>query len=152
MMKNRLTDPSDACRFYYFDMSQVPSSPSCCLIILSESPLRNSWKQHNQKEDPRLVVTPKWGQKKDLLQSPALSGRWATCNQQPAHWHCRNLLPKCLEQVALGVKNLPSNAGSIPGSGRHPGGRHGNPLQYSYLENPKDRGIGKATVHWVTKS
>ena len=52
----------------------------------------------------------------------------------------------CASQVALVVKNLPGNAGdirdlgSIPGWGRYPGGRHGNPLQYSYLENPLDRG------------
>ena len=45
-------------------------------------------------------------------------------------------------QVALVVKNLPANAGnvrdvgSIPGSGRYPGGGHFNPLQYSSLENP----------------
>ena len=44
------------------------------------------------------------------------------------------------------VKNLPANAGdtgdmgSIPGSGRSPGGGHGSPLQYSCLENPTDRG------------
>ena len=47
--------------------------------------------------------------------------------------------------MALVVKNLPANAGdirdvgSIPGSGRSPGVGHGNPLQYSCLENPKDR-------------
>ena len=45
-------------------------------------------------------------------------------------------------------KNLPANAGdvsdtaSIPGSGRSPGGGHGNPLQYSCLENPMDRETG----------
>ena len=45
-------------------------------------------------------------------------------------------------QVALVVKNMPANAGdirvmdSIPGLGRSPGGRHGNPLQCSCLENP----------------
>ena len=50
-------------------------------------------------------------------------------------------------QVVLVVKNLPAkardtrDAGSIPGLGRPPGGRHGNPLQYSFLENPKDRGV-----------
>jgi len=42
--------------------------------------------------------------------------------------------------------------GSIPGSGRFPGGGHGNPLQYSCLENPMDRGNSWATVHGVTKS
>ena len=64
-------------------------------------------------------------------------------------------------QVALVVKNLPANAGDtcnvrdtglIPGSGRSPGGGHGNPLQYSCLENPMDRGAWRATVHGVAKS
>ena len=36
----------------------------------------------------------------------------------------------------------PRDAGSVPGSGRFPGGGHGNPLQYSCLENPMDRGAG----------
>ena len=61
-------------------------------------------------------------------------------------------------QVALVVKNLPAkagdrrNAGLIPGSGRYPGERHGNPLQYSCLGNPMDRGAWQATVHGVAKS
>ena len=44
-------------------------------------------------------------------------------------------------QVALVVKNLPADADviSVPGSGRSPGGGHGNPLQYSCLENPMNR-------------
>ena len=42
--------------------------------------------------------------------------------------------------------------GMIPGLGRSPGGRHGNPLWYSCLENPMDRGACWATVHGVTKS
>ena len=42
--------------------------------------------------------------------------------------------------------------GSIPGLGRSPGGGHGNPLQYSCLENPMDRGAWRATVHRVAKS
>ena len=52
-------------------------------------------------------------------------------------------------QVAIVVKNLPANggdmrdAGSTPGSGRSPGGEHGNPLQYSCLEKPMDRGACK---------
>ena len=51
------------------------------------------------------------------------------------------------------VKNLPPNAGdirdvgSIPGSGRSPGGGHGNPLQCSCLDNPMVRGAWQATVH-----
>ena len=55
------------------------------------------------------------------------------------------------------VKNLPANAGdirdtgSIPGSGRSLGGGHGNPLQYSCLENPIDRGAWRATVYGVVR-
>ena len=41
--------------------------------------------------------------------------------------------------------------GSIPGSGRSPGEGNGNPLQYSCLENPMDRGAWRATVHSVVK-
>ena len=58
----------------------------------------------------------------------------------------------------LGVKNPYASAGdvrdsgSIPGSGRSPGGVHSNPLQYSCLVNPMDRGPWWATVHGVTKS
>ena len=58
-------------------------------------------------------------------------------------------------QVALVVKNPPANAGDmglIPGLGRSPGGRNGNPLHYSCLENPMDRGACLATVHVVAKS
>ena len=55
------------------------------------------------------------------------------------------------------VKNPPASegdvrdVGSVPGSGRSPGGGRGNPLQYSCLENPMDRGAWQAMVHRVTK-
>ena len=52
------------------------------------------------------------------------------------------------------VKNLPASAGdvgSIPGSRRSPGGGNGNPLQYSFLGNPMDRGAWWATVHGVAE-
>ena len=60
--------------------------------------------------------------------------------------------------MALGVTNPAANAGDIrdagstPGSGRSPGGEHGNPLHYSCLENPMNRGTSGATVHGVAKS
>ena len=44
------------------------------------------------------------------------------------------------------------DASSVPGSGRSPGEGHGNPLQYSCLENPMDRGVWQATLHRVTES
>ena len=68
------------------------------------------------------------------------------------------LFPEWASQVALLVKNPPASpgdlreAGSIPGSGRCPGGGHSHPLQYSRLENPMDRGASWATVHSVAKS
>ena len=54
-----------------------------------------------------------------------------------------------------GGKESACNAGdpgSIPGSGRFPGKGNGNPRQYSCLENPKDRGTWRATVHRVAKN
>ena len=51
------------------------------------------------------------------------------------------------------VKNLPANGvGSVPASGRAPGGGNGYPLQYSCLENSMDRGAWWATDHGVAKS
>ena len=60
-------------------------------------------------------------------------------------------------QVALVVKYLPAKAGDMkdtgltPGSGGFLGGGNGNPLQYSWLENPMDRGAWQAIVHRVTE-
>ena len=65
---------------------------------------------------------------------------------------------KTCGQVVLMLKNPPANAGdlrdagSIPESGRSPGGANGNPLQYPCLENPLDTGIWRATVHRVAQS
>ena len=60
--------------------------------------------------------------------------------------------------MALAVKNLPANAGDFlkdsglsPGLGRSPRGEHRNPLKYSCLENPMDRGAWQATVHGVIR-
>ena len=60
--------------------------------------------------------------------------------------------------MVLVLMNLPANAGNIrdtvliPGSGRSPGDGNGNPLQYSCLGNPADRGTWQATVDEVSKS
>ena len=59
--------------------------------------------------------------------------------------------------MALVLKNPPANAGDIrdmglvPGLGRSQGGGYSNPLEYSCLENPLDRGVWWATVHGVSK-
>ena len=98
-----------------------------------------------------------------------LQGIFLTQELSQGFLHCRQIflpveLPGTLtvqhraSQVALVVKNPHAHAGDvrdrglISGSGRSPGGGHGNPLQYSYLENPLDRGAGWATLHRVTKS
>ena len=63
-----------------------------------------------------------------------------------------------VSQVVVVVKNPPAilgdirDVGLIPGSGGSPGEGHGNPLQYSCLENPMDRGAWWATVHRIIKS
>ena len=72
-------------------------------------------------------------------------------NRAPSSGH------QILALVAL-VKNPPANAGdirdvrSIPGSGRFPGAEHDNPLQFSCLESPVDRGAWRATVPRIAKS
>ena len=61
-------------------------------------------------------------------------------------------------EVVLVVESMPANAGdirdmgSVPGSGRFPGGGHGNPLQHSCLDNSMDRGAWWAIVHGIAKS
>ena len=93
------------------------------------------------------------------------SGRTGELEAGPGHPLASNCRNKGMLQLTIGasqgalvVKNLFANAGDrrdsglIPGLGRSPGGQHGNPLQYSCLENPMDRGAWWATVHGVTKS
>ena len=90
--------------------------------------------------------------------------KWISC-MVFSSWKKFPMVKRCLfnllngaSQVVLLVKNPPANAGDIRdvglvlGSGRSPGGRHGNPLQYSCLENPIDRGTWWATVHRAIKS
>ena len=87
--------------------------------------------------------------------------------QKPEHREVKLLAPghTALQQAQSSllfgkgvVKNLPANAGdirdvgSVPGSGRSPGGGHGNPLQYSYLDKPRGRGAWRAIVHKVAES
>ena len=72
------------------------------------------------------------------------------------NWFCpRGMLGNSSAYINM---HLDANVGnirdtsSVPGPGRSPGGGHGNPLQYSCLENPVDRGAWQTTVHRVTKS
>ena len=89
--------------------------------------------------------------------SPSLAGGFLIAGPPGKTVNLLLLLRKA-SQVVLVVKNLPANAGdirdpgSIPGLGRSSGEGHGNPLQYSCLENPTDRGVWWATIHGVAKS
>ena len=100
---------------------------------------------------------------KDALYHKLLD-KWRSKPQQSinSHWS-KWTLSKNLQtingvfQMALVVKNLSANGGdirdtgSIPESGKSPGGRNGYPLQYPCLENSMDRGTWWVVVHWVTK-
>ena len=76
-----------------------------------------------------------------------------TCSRWKMHkYEFEDYRPSLLAQT---IKSLPASGGdtgSVPGSRRSPGGRHGYPLQYSYLENLMHRGAWWATVHGVAKS
>ena len=86
-----------------------------------------------------------------VIKSPNLSDLW-----QQMFMYCLRFYRA--SQVALVVKNLSTNAreardiGLIPGSGRFPGVGSGNSLQYSCLENSRNRGAWQATVHRAAKS
>ena len=85
-----------------------------------------------------------------------------TSNSSPSHFKVIHYFPPSLicggfPDGSVGKESTCSagdtgDMGSIPGLGRSPGGRNDNPLQYSCLGNPLDRGAWQATVHGVAKS
>ena len=122
---------------------------------------------------PRVNNTPSY----DWYYGGAGSNRWGdgpSCDayMSSVHWIldyyfriplrtpvvCSTGTDTWASQVALAVKNPPSNAGNIkdssliPGLGRSPEDGYGNPPQHSCLENPMNRGAWWTTVHRVTKS
>ena len=74
------------------------------------------------------------------------SHRIMNCMRTSAYKHCISF------RASLVAAHNVGDLGSVPGLGRFPGGGHGNFLQYSFLENPVDRGVWWATVHGVTKT
>ena len=80
------------------------------------------------------------------LRSQRVLHDWATEQQQPA---TMTELPKWLRGKESACQT--GDEGSIPGSGRSSGEGNNNPLHYSFLGNPMDRGAWQATVHEVTE-
>ena len=78
------------------------------------------------------------------------------CVYTHAHTHMHTHI--WASEVALVMKNPPADAGDVrdaglaAGSGRSPGGGHGNPLQYSCPENPMDRGAWRTAVHSIAQT
>ena len=99
------------------------------------------------------IYTQERGQKRHVFGDRLMSSG-SNLGSNPSH----SIVKAVASQVAQWVKNPPANAGCggdaglIPGSERSPGEKHGNPLQYSSLENPMDTGAWKAIVHRVAKS
>ena len=98
---------------------------------------------------PKLMISCLFADKKAAWSAPILFGTLMGMSK---------IRLESASQVAQWVKNPPAmqetqaDTGSIPRLGRSPGGGHGNPLQYSSLENPIDTGAWWATVHRVVKS
>ena len=114
------------------------------LVSFNLSGAGGPWQSHTSNVEPHPLSLG------DAWVSPCPhSFPWQLCSISGFKW---------ASQVARVVKNPPANGrdikdmSSIPGLGRPPGGGHGNPLRYSYLENPLDRGAWSATVHGVVKS
>ena len=93
--------------------------------------------------------------------SPPASSVYGICsnllNIYPVKMHIYflSILTLCHFPGGTVVKNPPAiagGAGLVPRSGRSPGGRNGNPLEYSYLENSMDLGAWQAIIHGVTES
>ena len=103
-----------------------------------------------------MILIPSHSSHVQLFESPQLRSQIPWNRDKPSLSMTRRF--QRTSQVALVVNSLPANAriirdaGLIPELGRSPGGGDGNPLQYSYLENPMDRGTWWDTVHGVTKS
>ena len=103
----------------------------------------------------RFLISWSWGVNKKSLWNSLTGHSW--CLKTVILNHFITFFKMGFSGGAV-AKNSPANAGdardmgSIPGWGRSPGEGNGNPLQYSYLGNPIDRGAWRATVHRVTKS
>ena len=127
----------------------VPSPPLVLIVVvLSKAHLTS----HSRMSDFRCMNTPLWlsGSLRPFLYNSSVYSSYLFLISSTLTYS-KACIPVfktyMVSQVAVVVKNLPANAGDvrdeglIPGLGRSPGGRQGNPLQYSCLETPMDRGV-----------
>ena len=110
------------------------------------------WEDPLEEEITYSWIIP-WTEEPWWATVPGVTKSWTRLKQLNTAQH--STTPFRMPPSGSVAKNLPANAGDVgpnPGSGRSPGEGNGNPLQYSCLENPMDRGAWQATVHGVTKS
>ena len=136
-------------------LKRVPLSDAfenCCLLhALLRGIVLTEVSEQSSTMDSSLRLKP------ELLK---LSWPWDSFLYLFIYWHHSECIPPPLSDFfgfpgGSDGKESAYNAGDsglIPGSGRSLGNWNGNPFQYSYLENPMDRGAWRATVHRVTKS
>ena len=141
-------------------IKQTATHSFCCCLVTKLCPtLCNSMDWSPPGSSGNGIIPAR------LLEWVAIS--FSRGSSWPRYWTCVSCIGRLIlyqwatweaSQVVLVIKNPSANAGdtkhpaSIPGSGRSPGAGHGNPLQYSCLENSMDRGAWWATVHWVAKN
>ena len=140
-----------------------PKAPHLFPHILTDSTKSNYNATLSSVSHTSKLIKPKEGALEPLmlLRSPAglTTSRWSEWWGEAALWEwALNLQNLILSQgkvriraslVAPVLKNPPANAGDTRDVGLTPGGGHGNPLQYSCLRNPMDRGAWRATVYGV---
>ena len=136
-----------------FSVVNEAESESCLVVSDPATP----------KSPPGLCPWNSAGQNPGVGSHSLLQGLFPTQGSNPGLLHCTQILyhpshQGSLSQVAQLVKNPPANGGdagdegSVPGSGRSPGGRNGNPLYNFCWDNPMGREAWWATVHGVSKS
>ena len=131
------------------------------LTHLKRPLMLGDWRQEEKgTTEDEMVGWHRWLSGHEFEEAPGVVGNLACCSA----WGCRvghdwatEVNWTCFPGDSV-VKNPPANegdsrdSGSIPGSGRSPGGGNGSPLQYSCLENPMDRGASWASVRRVATS
>ena len=151
-------------------LSSEPSEALSIFRVFFKYPVKGTFEQHGTfkwiflegTESNQLLSSPVWFS--DFfssfvwVQSYLLGWAHLSSNSSSINLLARWSWANYLNSLSLGSSDSIESScnaedlGSIPGSGRSPGGGCGNTLQYSCLENPMDRGAWWATVHGVTKS